>query len=62
MELRVLLDQQTPTVRDICGVDDGLQRRPVEGTTNYDPDCGDGLPEALLGEAEAEDLRHLGMA
>ena len=58
-ELRVLLDQQTPTVRDICGVDNGLQRGPVEGTTYYNPDCGDGLPEALLSEAEAENFRDL---
>ena len=55
----VLLEQETPPVRDVGGVNDRFQSGPVEGAANEDSDDGYDLAEPLLGKAKAEPLREL---
>ena len=50
-EVRVLLKKEPPPVRNVGGINDRLQRGPVEGAAKEDPGCGYDLAERLLGEA-----------
>src|SRR5690242_12989164 len=58
-EVRVFLKKEPPPVCNVGGVNDRLQRGPVEGAAKEDPGYRYDLAERLLGEANAERRREM---